>query len=296
VHACVHRDAPAKVVIEGLFSATSRRMVAEELGQVLPRKCRGLNSYPSCPSRTDITFARLDSHVRNPLLGQALESGHGLQAYLHRQQCLSSVLCGCQFGDRMVAAACADADLPELEACHKVIVTRQVLLISCLYVSASTPSIPAWFACFGRTWQGKQKKRSSWHLSWFLLAKDLLFSPAHHVHVRASAIQTKPWSMARKKPTTGTQPWWRGKTPQPGLSPGGYEPDLAPSHREPKNNWHAIMAMPRASLGRGTHGWPAAPHAVCSLTVLAPLSSRTRSVPKKGAQEPAPLSSPVSSW
>jgi len=220
VHACVHRDAPAKVVIEGLFSATSRRMVAEELGQVLPRKCRGLNSYPSCPSRTDITFARLDSHVRNPLLGQALESGHGLQAYLHRQQCLSSVLCGCQFGDRMVAAACADADLPELEACHKVIVTRQVLLISCLYVSASTPSIPAWFACFGRTWQGKQKKRSSWHLSWFLLAKDLLFSPAHHVHVRASAIQTKPWSMARKthyrdsalvarkNPTTGTQPWW----------------------------------------------------------------------------------------
>jgi len=51
VHARVHRDAPAKVVIEGLFSATSRRMVAKELGQVLPTQVPRSEQLPELPQQ-----------------------------------------------------------------------------------------------------------------------------------------------------------------------------------------------------------------------------------------------------
>ncbi len=118
------------------------------------------------------------------------------------------------------------------------------------------------------TWRGTQKKRSLWHwpcfkgpfIHSFILPSCRHFAFPHSPpHVGAclhtSALQTKSWSMARQNPD------YRDSALVDN------EPNLAPPHGEPKNNWHAVMAMPHASLGRGTHGWPDAPHAVCSLTV-----------------------------
>lgn len=55
VHACVHSNAPPKVVVKGLLSTTSRGMIAEELGKVLCTHTPVSRDFTVFTSKADAT-------------------------------------------------------------------------------------------------------------------------------------------------------------------------------------------------------------------------------------------------